>query len=142
MDTLAKLIIAKREKEKEKEKESSNSGSTGDYDTKLNNLTQLINMILNLNKQNDKTTPLLANQSKLDLLLQKGVDIIDKDGEKFALIPVEENQNDHTTTQLPPPPTIKKKNKNKKKNKILCSYCHEPGHTRAHCEKRLYPTQF
>lgn len=33
--------------------------------------------------------------------------------------------------------TVKPKKKERTKNKIICSYCKKPGHTRAKCEARL-----
>lgn len=136
MDAIAKLIIEKR---KDKQQQDTNKD---EYQVKLNNLTNLLNMILRLNTEDHTINKdnNIVDITRLDTLLKDKIDIIDKDGQEFALIPIVRGQNPDTFdgTDKPSP---KKKNKKKKKNKILCSFCHQPGHTRAHCEKKLYNIQ-
>lgn len=135
MDAMAKLIIEKR---KQAGINNTMTENKTEYDTKLKNLNDLLNMILNLNNTNsgDDQISHIVDETKLDVLLRNKIDFIEREGQEYALIPVtKKNQTvNNDTIDIS---TIKK-SKKKKKNKILCSFCHEPGHTRAHCEQRLY----
>ncbi|CAL9728731.1 hypothetical protein MOUN0_E04478 [Monosporozyma unispora] len=131
MDVMAKIILEKR---KQSNLNNVKMTNTMEYDTKLKNLNDLINMILRLNSDKNENNN-IVDTTKLDILLRNKVDIIEKDGQSYALIPIKKEDTPVTINNIN---NIKKKSNKKKKNKILCSFCHEPGHTRAHCEKRLY----
>ncbi|AMD21901.1 HFR046Cp [Eremothecium sinecaudum] len=89
-----------------------------EYQRKLAELTELMNALFD-----DR----LQGKAKLDTetlneKLKTDIDIIERDGKRYALIPI-------TST--------KQQRKSHKTVKIACSYCKELGHTRAKCEKRL-----
>lgn len=81
----------------------------------------------------------MTRKLALDRILRTGVEIIEGKGkQRYALIPVMNDcTKDKITDKDPDIPVTSKNTKKKKKNKIACSYCHEIGHTRAKCEKRL-----
>ncbi|CCF57269.1 hypothetical protein KAFR_0C02760 [Kazachstania africana CBS 2517] len=130
MDILARLIL---------EKQKDGTQLKMEYEHKLKELNNLINLILNLGKTSvdDSNPKLKVDCNELDKLLRNRIEIVEKDDKKrYALIPVSEaNEEDSMKESITSPKDSKKKKK--KKNKILCSYCHESGHTRASCEKKL-----
>lgn len=136
LDSIAKLIIARR-----KQTETINKDIETEYNNRLRHLNTLINLILKLNENDQSNINTIVDTTKLDALLKDKIDIIEKDGQSFALIPV---KNEYTTGNnvyddtLVDENKLKKKTRKKKKNKIPCSFCNQPGHTRAHCDKRLY----
>ncbi|CAL9734364.1 hypothetical protein MOSE0_E04302 [Monosporozyma servazzii] len=141
MDAMAKLIIEKRKQAGLNNNNNTTTEKKTEYDMKLKKLNDLINMILNLNNNdtnnnNSNQIPHIMDETKLDELLRDEIEFIEREGQSYALIPVK--MNDQTTNNDIIDNATIKKNKKKKKNKILCSFCHEPGHTRAHCEQRLY----
>lgn len=107
LDKLAKLIISQASK---------NGRSTADirqdYEKKLNNLEELISRI----------TSVEFDKEKFDEMISSNIEIVEKAGQQYALIPVKEK---------------KKKRTSSKRNKIECSYCHQKGHLRSRCEKNL-----
>ncbi|CCK69954.1 uncharacterized protein KNAG_0D02030 [Huiozyma naganishii CBS 8797] len=125
MDRIAKLILAKRVSERS----PSQPPVKLDYESKLDHLSNLIDSLLSSSQLRD--IPLQVDREKLDSTFSGKVEIIEKQGQKYALIPVK----DGLTTQKGE--TKNKKKKKKKKNNIQCSYCHETGHTRANCQLRL-----
>lgn len=125
MDVLAKLIL---------EKQKDGTVLLIEYQRKMKQLDRLINMILNLS-QRDQNQQLVVDTNYLDKVLRDGVEVIVRTDEqnqikKYALIPVIEQSGGGNAPST-------SKSKKKKKNKIPCSFCHEIGHTRAKCEKRL-----
>ncbi|SCV04020.1 LAMI_0H12794g1_1 [Lachancea mirantina] len=138
MDALAKTILARR-LQQQKDGES-------DPQQRWRDLKGALDPILALQRDEAGNTvemdsvPLTSSPSpRLELL--------ERNGQKFALVPVKRVSNGYsqasrsgaTATTSPSPgwPAAPAKSKKKKKNKIPCSYCHETGHTRAHCENRL-----
>ncbi|CAI4038608.1 hypothetical protein SMKI_05G2190 [Saccharomyces mikatae IFO 1815] len=123
MDSLAKLIISKRK---------DGSQLQVEYNRKLKELENFINLLLGLN---ENTGSNVMNTSVLDVILRNGIDILEKDDQKYALIPiipkteVDAINNAQVATS--------KRSGKKKKNKIKCSFCHQVGHTRARCDVRL-----
>lgn len=140
LDSIAKLILARR-----KQTEPIKNDIETEYNTKLNHLNTLINSILKLNEYNESNTNSIVDTTKLDTLLKDKIDIIEKDGQSFALIPIKKeittDNNNYDDIIIDTNKKNKKKKKKKKKNKIPCSFCNEPGHTRARCDKRLYSIQ-
>lgn len=83
LDSIAKLILARR-----KQTEPIKNDIETEYNTKLNHLNTLINSILKLNEYNESNTNSIVDTTKLDTLLKDKIDIIEKDGQSFALIPI------------------------------------------------------
>ena len=124
MDVLAKLIISKQK---------DGSQLQVEYEHKLKELEKFINLLLGLH---ESTVGSIMNTSVLDMVLRNGIEIMEKDDQKYALIPIKAKEEADKTTSTIQGVTCKKSSK-KKKNKIKCSFCHEAGHTRAHCGARL-----
>ena len=134
LDSIAKVILAER-----KQTETISKDLENEYSNKLKNLNTLINLILKLNDTDDSKVSPIVDTTRLDVLLKDKIDIIEKDGQSYALIPIKnEVSSDDNYNDIITDTSEKKKKKKKKKNKILCSFCNQPGHTRAHCDKRLY----
>lgn len=145
MDTLAKIIIAKRNVNKgnDANKNNNNRSTSGnvsiiqEYKDKLNKLDSLLNLILQLEElkvdsNNSQNANSSDHQWKLDKekLAQtfdngKNVEIIEKDEQKYLLIPVKEE-------------SLKQKRNKYKQKKKTCSSCHEVGHSKANCPKKLF----
>lgn len=130
MDVLARAILEKQRHDQQLKVE---------YERKLNELTQLIDIVLKLQKPTDGTGH-SVDTALLDKILEQGLEIVEKNNSKYVLIPIaEDEKKDVDTDGIVDTETsnTKPKRNRKKKNKIPCSYCHEIGHTRAKCEKRL-----
>ncbi|QHS72924.1 uncharacterized protein SPAR_E02130 [Saccharomyces paradoxus] len=123
MDALAKLIISKQK---------DGSQLQVEYEHKLKELEKFINLLLGLH---ESTGGSVMNTSVLDKVLRNGIEILEKDDQKYALIPVKA-RTEGDTTHIIQGATSKKSSK-KKKNKIKCSFCQQVGHTRARCGVRL-----
>ena len=117
MDALAKLIISKQK---------DGSQLQVEYEHKLKELEKFINLLLGLH---ESTGGSVMNTSVLDKVLRNGIEILEKDDQKYALIPVKA-RTEGDTTHIIQGATSKKSSK-KKKNKIKCSFCQQVGHTRA-----------
>ncbi|CDO95750.1 unnamed protein product [Kluyveromyces dobzhanskii CBS 2104] len=111
LDQLAKLIISQSDK-----KQSNHSSLKQEYETKLNNLDELITMITSAELDKDKFSKLISKQ----------IEIVEKDGQEYALIPVHRGLKRPNSSKSKPKP-----------NRIKCSYCKETGHLRSKCEKKL-----
>ncbi|QLG71086.1 hypothetical protein HG535_0B01240 [Zygotorulaspora mrakii] len=129
MDALAKLIIEKRQDGTQLQLE---------YQHKLERLNQVIELILGM-RHNESETRYELDANHLDRLLRGNIEIVEKtvetlstnsqaQAESYALIPIVKKSHASETSIH---------RKKKKKNKICCSFCNEPGHTRAKCEKKL-----
>lgn len=130
MDVLARAILEKQRHDQQLKVE---------YERKLNELTQLIDIVLKLQKPTDGAGH-SVDTALLDKILEQGLEIVEKDNAKYVLIPIAEDEKkdvDTDGTVDTETSSTKPKRNRKKKNKISCSYCHEIGHTRAKCEKRL-----
>lgn len=130
MDMLAKLII---------QKQQDGTQLKIEYQHKLKELNNLINLLLNINTQISEKNPEMVeynvNETELDRILRNGINIEERNGQEYALIPVK--RQGRIEQVLTDSAAVTAKKKKKKKNKISCSYCHEQGHTRAHCQKKL-----
>lgn len=111
LDQLAKLILSNSKKNP-----SSLASIKEDYENKLKNLNELISMI----------TSVELDKAKFSELVSKKIEIINKDGHDYVLIPV-----------LKPQERAKTGKKKSKPNNIQCSYCKETGHLRSKCNKKL-----
>lgn len=123
MDALAKLIISKQK---------DGSQLQVEYKHKLKELEKVINLVLSLN---DSAGTSVMDANGLDTMLRNGIEVLERDDRRYALIPIKPKE-EGDSTDTPRDAASKKSNK-KKKNKIKCSFCHQPGHTRARCETRL-----
>ena len=125
MDHIARLIIQNKQ---------SDTQLQSQYESRLKEVNKLINMILRLSAPlYPSDDGLQLDQTKLDGLLNNGIEIIERDNnEKFMLLPV----TNIVVGDASVGKEAKKKPK-KKKNKIPCSYCNEIGHTRSKCPKKL-----
>lgn len=108
LDSIAKLIIARR-----KQTETINKDIETEYNNRLRHLNTLINLILKLNENDQSNINTIVDTTKLDALLKDKIDIIEKDGQSFALIPV---KNEYTTGNNVYDDTLVDENKLKKKN--------------------------
>lgn len=108
MENLAKTVLEKQ--------------NAVSLDEKMRRLDELINMVLQINDCHAKVDTAKLGHS----LLRQGVEVVEKNHQKYALIPVMPLQQQHA------PAT-------RRQSKLQCSYCRQVGHTRAHCEKRLHP---
>lgn len=131
MDALAKLFIEKRQDGTQLQLE---------YQHKLEKLNSFVTMMLGMN-ETETGIGYELDSKQLEVLLRNDIEIIEKETraadpnnpnqlQKYALIPIAfppSNKNNINSN----------KRKKKKKNKIACSFCNEPGHTRAKCEKKL-----
>ncbi|CAI4060610.1 hypothetical protein SKDZ_05G2160 [Saccharomyces kudriavzevii ZP591] len=123
MDALAKLIISKQK---------DGSQLQVEYTHKLKELENVINLLLGLN---EGTGDSVMDTGALDVILRNSIEVLEKGDQKYALIPIKPREGGGSTRAAWNATT--KKSSNKKKNRIKCSFCHQPGHTRAHCEVRL-----
>ena len=76
MDVLAKLIISKQK---------DGSQLQVEYEHKLKELEKFINLLLGLH---ESTVGSIMNTSVLDMVLRNGIEIMEKDDQKYALIPI------------------------------------------------------
>ncbi|AQZ13630.1 YER137C [Zygosaccharomyces parabailii] len=107
MENLAKMVLERR--------------NAATIDEKMRRLDELINMILQINDCHAKVDTEKLKRS----LLRQSVEIVEKNHQKYALIPVM--------------PVQRREPARRRQSKLQCSFCQEVGHTRAHCEKRLHP---
>lgn len=99
-----------------------------EYNDKLSKLLQLINLINENNQMEEGNNSYILDNKLLDQVLINGIEVIVRNGQEYALIPLKQNKQELHD---------EKRKKKKKKNKILCSYCNKMGHTRSKCEARL-----
>ncbi|AET40607.1 uncharacterized protein Ecym_6225 [Eremothecium cymbalariae DBVPG len=103
------------------------------YEQKLQNVVKLTeSLLVSCGDGNPK-----VDVPKLDEVLGGGLQVIEREGRTYALVPLEEVPSGQGVERQRQPEQRKNKGKRKKKNQIACSYCHEIGHTRGACEKRL-----
>lgn len=107
LDQLAKLILSQTQK-----KPSGLASIKEEYESKLKKLDELISMI----------TSVELDKGTFEELISKKIEIVEKDGQEYAMIPVRKR---------------KKAKSSHKRNNIECSYCHEKGHLRSKCQKKL-----
>ncbi|EJS43957.1 YER137C [Saccharomyces arboricola H-6] len=123
MDALAKLIISKQKDGFQLQVE---------YKHKLEELEKVINLLLGLNNGSGSS---VTDTNALDSILRNGIEIVEKDNQEYALIPIKRKDADGSTNTAGE--ITSKRSSKKKKNRIKCSFCHNPGHTRAHCIVKL-----
>lgn len=141
VDTLARSILAKRVKDHENKPERLR---------KLDQLKQQFDALMQAHQacqDAGQLPPLTLNARQLDKDLSTGLEIVERHGQSYVLLPLvgslrvatrEAQQTQATGEASNASPAGKPgNNKTKKKNKIPCSYCHKSGHTRAHCQEKL-----
>lgn len=111
LDQLARLVLSQSQK-----KQSTLPSLKEEYENKLKNVDELISMI----------TSVELDKEKFSKMISKQIEIIQKDGQEYALIPVQRT-----------PKQAKFGKRKSKANNIKCSYCNETGHLRSKCEKKL-----
>lgn len=127
MDTLAKKILERRQQVR--------SPKEQEYERKVEHLEQVLDAVLRLQNRPDNAQYEL-DRKELDSTLENGLQMLERDGRKYLLVPLTECPEKVDEGNIDSD-TQKKKSRKKKKNKIPCSFCHQTGHTRAHCQKRL-----
>ncbi|CAR30367.1 uncharacterized protein KLTH0H08030g [Lachancea thermotolerans CBS 6340] len=129
MDALARSILAKRVQDHKRKPERLRQ---------LELLKQQFDALVLARQAQKEPAPRapLLDAAQLDRELEQGLGFVERNGRNYVLLPLVGNPNPAPAAAPGATPAAPKHAK-KKKNKIPCSYCHEAGHTRARCEKRL-----
>ncbi|AAS53552.1 AFR181Wp [Eremothecium gossypii ATCC 10895] len=104
------------------------NASKEQYERKLAQLTTLLDSLLTMQQRvGDAGGAMALDGNALEQMLAEPLEVIEKDGQQYALVPL-----CGAGAGAAEPPKQRRK-----RTQLTCSYCHEVGHTRARCERRL-----
>ncbi|AGO13324.1 AaceriAFR181Wp [[Ashbya] aceris (nom. inval.)] len=105
------------------------NASKEQYERKLAQLKTVLDSLLAMQREAGGNTAdtMAVDSSAMGQMLAEPLEVIEKDGRQYALVPL-------CAVEPGAAPPAKPR---RKKTQLVCSYCHEAGHTRARCERRL-----